>query len=134
MKQEKENPSSSVAASSIEAPKRIEVDASGRRLDEAQDRKKPLLNFLLVGAGSIFTSMIIAGFLLGYMLDSLLNTKPIFILTCGVLGFVGGVMKIHQMLSKMDLLDTQKKALHLDEEAHQKLDALSKKMLKRKPK
>ncbi len=134
MEQDKENLSGSTAESYIKPPKRIEVDSSGRRIDEEEDKKKPLLNFILMGAGSIFTSMIIAGFLLGFMLDSLFNTKPIFILTCGVLGFVGGVMKVHQMLNKMDLLDTQKKALHLDDEAHRKLDVLSQKVLKRKQK
>jgi len=69
---------------------------------------KPALNFLLLGAGSMFTSMIIAGFLVGYVLDTLFGTMPIFLLSCGVLGFVGGILKVHKLLEKMDLLDTPK--------------------------
>jgi len=90
------------------AVKIIEVDASGRRLDALKPKKKPLLNFLLMGAGSMFTSMVIAGFLLGYFLDWLFETQPIFLLVCGVLGFVGGVLKVHELLGKMDLLETVK--------------------------
>lgn len=71
-------------------------------------KQKPALNFLLLSAGSMFTSMIIAGFLVGYVIDLLLGTMPIFLLSCGVLGFVGGMMKVHKLLEKMSLLDTGK--------------------------
>ncbi|WP_232023440.1 AtpZ/AtpI family protein [Thiomicrorhabdus aquaedulcis] len=54
---------------------------------------KPGLNILLMSAGSIFTSMIIAGFIVGYLLDELFGTMPIFLMLCGVLGFVGGMQK-----------------------------------------
>lgn len=70
--------------------------------------QKPALNFLLLSAGSVFTSMIIAGFLVGYVFDYLLDTTPLFLLSCGVLGFVGGMMKVHKLLEKMDLLETPK--------------------------
>lgn len=65
---------------------------------------KPALNFLLIGAGSMFTSMVIAGFLVGYVLDELFDTKPLFLLGCAVLGFIGGIQKVHKLLSKMDLM------------------------------
>lgn len=50
--------------------------------------------------------MIIAGFLVGYAFDHVFGTTPLFLLGCGVLGFVGGILKIHKLLSNMDLLDT----------------------------
>lgn len=72
---------------------------------------KPALNFLLISAGSVFSSMIISGFLVGYGIDYLMayffniQTMPIFMLSCGLLGFIGGTQKVKQLLSKMDLLD-----------------------------
>lgn len=111
-------------------PKRIEVDSSGRRLDAQEKKKKPLLNFLLMGAGSIFTSMIIAGFLLGYVLDTLFETKPVFILSCGILGFVGGILKVHELLGKMDLLETVKKAEKSIESGQSSLVEVNKKTVK----
>lgn len=68
---------------------------------------KPALNFLLIGAGSVFTSMIVAGFLVGYVFDQLFGTTPIFLLSCGVLGFIGGILKVHKLLEKMDLMETK---------------------------
>ena len=73
-----------------------------------QPPPKPALNFLLMGAGSMFTSMIVAGFLVGYALDEVFDTKPIFLLSCGLLGFIGGMQKIQRLLSKMDQLDPPK--------------------------
>lgn len=74
---------------------------SGKKGDEA--KPKPALNFLLLSAGSMFTSMIIAGFLVGYALDQLFDTTPIFLLGCAVLGFIGGMQKVHRLTSRMDL-------------------------------
>lgn len=54
----------------------------------------------------MFTSMIVAGFLVGYVFDQLLDTTPLFLLSCGVLGFIGGILKVHKLLGKMDLMDT----------------------------
>jgi len=76
--------------------------------DMSSRKNKPALNFLLLSAGSMFTSMIIAGFLVGYVIDLLFDTMPIFLLSCGVLGFIGGMMKVHKLLEKMSLLDTGK--------------------------
>jgi ATP synthase protein I len=74
-------------------------------IKSSQKKTKPALNFLLLSAGSVFTSMIVAGFLVGYAFDVLFDTAPLFMLACGVLGFVGGVIKIHKLLEKMDLMD-----------------------------
>ena len=54
---------------------------------------------LLVGVGTILTSMVLAGFLLGYVLDVWLDTKPVFmVMLCG-LGFVGGILKVYKLLT-----------------------------------
>lgn len=62
----------------------------------------PAANYLLISAGSIFTSMVIAGFIVGYMLDYLFGTMPLFFLACGVLGFVGGMKKIILLTKRLD--------------------------------
>jgi ATP synthase protein I len=86
------------------------VKTEEKRVEETSSSKqKPALNFLLMGAGSVFTSMIVAGFLVGYVFDQLFNTTPLFLLACGVLGFIGGIMKIHKLLGKMDLMELPEK-------------------------
>lgn len=74
------------------------------KIAQSNAKKKPpaALNFLLMGAGSIFTSMLVAGFLVGYFLDHLFDTTPIFMMACGLLGFIGGMQKIHKLSSKLD--------------------------------
>lgn len=59
-------------------------------------------NYLLISAGSIFTSMVISGFIVGYMLDHLFDTTPLFFLSCAVLGFIGGIQKVHQLTKRLD--------------------------------
>ena len=59
-------------------------------------------NYLLMGAGSMFTAMLISGFLVGYGLDQIFDTTPIFMLLCGLLGFVGGIQKVHKLSSRLD--------------------------------
>ena len=58
---------------------------------------------LLIGVGSMLTSMVVAGFLLGYGLDVWLDTKPILMLVLGVLGFVGGIIKVYRLLNDPNL-------------------------------
>lgn len=58
-------------------------------------------NLLLISAGSMFTSMVVAGFLVGYWLDSLFDTQPFGLLICGVMGFIGGARKVYDILMKM---------------------------------
>lgn len=70
--------------------------------DSAQPPRKKGANFLLIGAGSMFTAMVISGFLVGYVFDELLGTRPIAMLICGVLGMIGGMMKVHQISTQAD--------------------------------
>ncbi len=68
----------------------------------------PVANYLLIGAGSMFTATVIAGFIVGYMLDYLFGTMPIFFLACGVLGFIGGAQKVRLLTRRLDQQATQK--------------------------
>lgn len=63
--------------------------------------KKPGL--LLIGVGTMLTSMVISGFILGYVADLLLDTRPIFMLVGGGLGFVGGILKVYKYLTNPNL-------------------------------
>ena len=58
---------------------------------------------LLISVGTMLTSMVVAGFLLGYGLDVWLDTKPIFMLILGVMGFVGGILKVYKLLNDPNL-------------------------------
>ncbi|VAW48877.1 ATP synthase protein I [hydrothermal vent metagenome] len=69
----------------------------------------PVANYLLIGAGSMFTAMVIAGFIVGYMLDYFFDTMPIFFLSCGVLGFIGGMQKVRLLTKRLDQQATQQK-------------------------
>lgn len=73
------------------------------------DAPSPAANYLLISAGSIFTSMVIAGFIVGYMLDYIFGTMPLFFLACGVLGFVGGMKKIILLTKRLDKTQTPEK-------------------------
>lgn len=53
---------------------------------------------LLIGVGTHLAAMVIAGFLLGYGVDAWLDTRPVFMLLLGGLGFVGGILKAHKLL------------------------------------
>ena len=63
--------------------------------------KRPGL--LLISVGSVLSSMVVAGFVLGYGLDVLLDTSPLFMLSFGVLGFIGGILKVYRILSDPEL-------------------------------
>ncbi len=78
------------------------TDSQKTEKSKKNEAPSPALNFLLLSAGSIFTSMLIAGFLVGYAFDQLFDTTPIFLMCCGVLGFIGGIQKVHQLTSRMD--------------------------------
>ncbi len=53
---------------------------------------------LQVGAGNMFASSVIAGLFLGFMLDSWLDTAPIFMLILGALGFIAGMRNAKKTL------------------------------------
>lgn len=70
--------------------------------DANKSKPKVGMNFLHIGSGQMFTSMVIAGFIVGYGIDYLLDTTPIFMIACGVLGLIGGSQKVHRLLQHMD--------------------------------
>ncbi|MFC1751286.1 AtpZ/AtpI family protein [Pseudomonadota bacterium] len=55
---------------------------------------------LLVGVGTHLAAAVTAGFILGYGLDYLLETTPIFMMLFGMMGFVAGIMKAHKLLTR----------------------------------
>lgn len=64
-------------------------------MNEEKPNRLPLLH---VGVGNIFASMVISGFIIGYFVDQWLDMTPVFMLTFAVLGFVGGMKKVHNIL------------------------------------
>jgi ATP synthase protein I len=72
-------------------------------LDAAEMSKAKGPGLLLIGVGSLLTSMIAAGFLLGYGVDVLFDTQPVFFLSFGLLGFIGGILKAYKILSDPEL-------------------------------
>ena len=68
---------------------------------EMKKRKKQPLQLLQVGVGTMVSSMSIAGFILGYVTDRFFETLPLFLVIFGFLGVLGGIMKAHEMLSKV---------------------------------
>ncbi|WP_322629276.1 AtpZ/AtpI family protein [Halothiobacillus sp.] len=58
-------------------------------------RFQGLLN---VGAGNIFASTVIAGLLLGFLVDRWLGWAPICMLLGGLSGFIGGMKNAHRLM------------------------------------
>ncbi len=58
-------------------------------------------DILLMGSGTILTSMILSGLLLGYLADYWLDSRPLFMLVCAGLGAVGGFLRIYNLLSRI---------------------------------
>lgn len=56
---------------------------------------------LLIGVGTHMTAMVVTGFALGYGVDAYFETKPLFMLIFGALGFVGGTLKAYKMLVRL---------------------------------
>lgn len=67
----------------------------------AMNEKPAGLSLVLVSVGTVLTSMVVAGFLLGYATDKWLDSQPVFMLSFGVLGFVGGLLKVYRLLSRI---------------------------------
>jgi len=61
-------------------------------------KKRQPLPLLQTGVGTIMSSMAISGFILGFGADQLFDTTPIFLLSFGLLGVIGGTMKAHKFL------------------------------------
>jgi len=62
-------------------------------------RKNEPLPLLQIGVGTILSSMVVAGLLLGYVTDQFFETSPLFMLMFGFLGVVGGILKAHRLLT-----------------------------------
>jgi len=58
---------------------------------------------LLISVGTMLSSMVVAGFLLGYGLDVWFDTKPVLMVTLGALGFVGGILRVYRLLTDPNL-------------------------------
>jgi ATP synthase protein I len=54
---------------------------------------------LLISVGTMLSSTVIAGFLLGYWVDGWLETSPIFMIVFGGVGLVGGFLKVLKLLN-----------------------------------
>ncbi len=78
--------------------------------------KKPSqsVNFLLSGMGTMFAAMVIVGFGLGYLLDSIFDTRPWLMIGTGLLGLIGGFFRMNEMLKQVSEL--QEKILKEKEE------------------
>lgn len=60
----------------------------------------PAEKLVFIGVGTMLTSMMISGFLLGYLTDEWLDTRPLFMLVFGCLGMIGGFLKVYRLLSR----------------------------------
>ncbi|GEM_PF-6162568 len=58
-------------------------------------RLRGLMN---VGAGNVFASTVIAGLLLGFLVDRWLDVAPIAMLVGGLLGIIGGMRNAHRLM------------------------------------
>jgi len=71
------------------------------------ESKRP--SYLLLSVGSILSSMVVAGFILGFAVDYYLETTPLFLLLFGVLGMVGGSLKVYKLMIHPDFNNVDKK-------------------------
>jgi ATP synthase protein I len=56
------------------------------------------MNFIQIGYAYNFVAMIMAGFLLGYLTDYFFGTIPLFLIIFGIMGFIGGLIKMKESL------------------------------------
>lgn len=66
------------------------------------NEQPPKTGLLLIGVGTMLTSMVVAGFLLGYAVDTWADTRPVFMLLLGALGLIGGFLKVYKLLTRPD--------------------------------
>lgn len=69
-------------------------------IEEKQESSKGAL-WILIGVGTQLSAMVISGFIIGFGIDVFFDTKPIFMILLGILGFVGGLIKTYQLLSRI---------------------------------
>ena len=73
-------------------------------MSKGESKEKPGLKpkapgLLLVSVGTMLSSMVISGFLLGYWADTWFETQPLFMLVLGGMGLVGGFLKVYKLLN-----------------------------------
>lgn len=71
-------------------------------MEKPQGEKPQGQGLLLIGVGTILSSMAIAGFALGYVLDVWADTRPLFMLLMGALGVLGGFIRVFKLLTRPD--------------------------------
>ena len=71
---------------------------TGAPMEKPQHR-----GLVLVGVGTMLTSMVVAGFVLGYAVDVWADTRPVFMLLFGALGLVGGFLKVYRLLVRSEI-------------------------------
>lgn len=59
------------------------------------------LGWVLAGVGTQLAAMVITGFGLGLLVDTWLDTAPIFMFIFGCLGFVGGILNACKLLVRL---------------------------------
>lgn len=64
-------------------------------------KKSSSAAWVLIGVGTQLTAMVVTGFFLGYGVDTWLETKPIFMMLFGCMGFVGGILKAYKLLIRL---------------------------------
>ncbi|MBL0319835.1 MAG: AtpZ/AtpI family protein [Alphaproteobacteria bacterium] len=78
------------------------LDELSSKIDEAERARKPTPDEgpSSGSAGRVaieLVSGVVVGFLIGFWADKWLNTKPIFLIICILLGFAGGFWNIYRM-------------------------------------
>lgn len=73
---------------------------AGLNSTEEKENSKGAL-WILIGVGTQLSATVISGFIIGYGTDVYFDTKPIFMVAFGMLGFIGGLIKTYQLLSKI---------------------------------
>ena len=73
-------------------------------MSKGESEEKPGLKpkapgLLLISVGTMLSSMVISGFLLGYWADTWFETRPLFMLVLGGMGLVGGFLKVYKLLN-----------------------------------
>ena len=71
--------------------------ATDQPSDEKQGKESSISPFRV---GTELVSGVIAGILVGYFLDRLFGTKPVFFLICFVFGTIAGGLNIYRALTK----------------------------------
>ena len=82
-----------------------------------REHKREPLPLLQTGVGTVLSSMAISGFILGFATDQLFDTTPLFLLSFGFLGVIGGTLKAHKFLQSVP---GQKKAVKEKSEQDEK--------------